>query len=161
MVKINFLNLLVLCFLAFGLLSCGDDDEGLPFEVAPVGQMIMNYNGTDWESTNVTGINSTAVSSITAEGGLNLVFMVLQNTDTGTYPIGAANLNSLSVRSLNSTTENYSTSNEANASGEIIISAKDADNQTISGSFNAVVINDAGESRTVSNGFFNKMPYSQ
>lgn len=162
MKRTNFLGYILIGFLAFGLLSCGDDESSNTpdFESVPEGQMAMTYNGEDWESTTVTGINSTAISTITAEGNLNLVFMVLQSTDPGTYELGGSSLNSLTVRNLVAA-EDYSTSNEANASGEIVIEVRDEDARTISGSFNGIVIDDSGDSRNVANGLFNKMPYSQ
>lgn len=160
MIKINFLTLLCLGFLTFGVFSCGDDESSPDYETVAVGQMEMTYNGEDWESSSVTGIKSTAISTITAEGGLNLLFIVLENTDPGTYTMGGSNLTSLTVRNLVAS-EDYTTSNEATASGEIIIASKNETDETISGSFNAVVVDANGDSRTVATGLFNQISYSQ
>jgi len=161
--RINFLTLLCLVFLTLGVFSCGDDESSMAtpdYESVAVGQMEMNYNGEDWTSTTVTGINSTAISTITAEGGLNLIFIVLENTDPGTYTVGGSNLTSITVRNLVAS-EEFSTSNEATASGEIIIAEKNTTDKTISGSFNAIVVAENGESRTVGTGLFNQISYSQ
>ncbi len=130
------------------------------YETIPVGQMAMSYNNEDWQSTTVTGISSSAVSTITAEGGLNLVFLVLASTNQGTYPLGGSNLTSVTVRNLIAS-EDFTSSNEGNASGEFIIQENNTTDKTISGSFSAVVINDNGDSRTITKGLFNQIPYSQ
>jgi len=164
MIRINFLTLLCLGFLTLGVFSCGDDESSsvtADYESVPVGQMSMTYNGEDWESSTVTGIStSTTISTITSEGGLNLMFIVLESTEVGTYSIGGSNLTSLSMRNL-FVSEDYTTENEETASGEIIIDAKNSTDNTISGSFNAVVVDDNGDSRIISSGLFNRIPYSQ
>lgn len=152
-------NLGLLFSIAFLLSSCSDDD-GPAYLTIPEGSVALICDGEDWESTIVTGLSISEINNFNALNGvMSQVSLTFEGNAEGTYTLGGESLNSITF-SDNNTGSSYTTFEEANASGEIVVSEFNFSQQTISGSFNAVVVDSDGNSKEITNGLFNKIPYN-
>ena len=152
-------TLLILC-IGFTF-SCSNDDEAgtseAEFTSIPEGTMSMEFNGGTWASDQISGFSSFSVATITVTGGIDLLFLVVENTVVGEYPITADSQTSITYRTLTGL-EDFSTDARAGASGILNILEKDEVNNTISGTFSGTLMDEDGESRSITNGLFNKIP---
>ena len=159
----------ILKFVSFSFLlcifltSCGDSEDILleDFEELPSNSLTMIFDGDAWSSDSTqTGLGVTAGSfSIQTfnDSDLSTLF-ILASSSPGIYELGTTNGQTPSFSALNFVTGNFTTVNTL-ASGQIEIVRSDDVNKTISGRFNAIVVNAMGDERTVTNGLFNELVY--
>jgi len=158
---LKFLSVLfLLCLL---LSSCGDSEVILleDFEELPSNSLSMIVDGSAWSSDSIqTGLGVVAGSfSILGYNDSDLsALFILASSSVGTYELGTTNGQTPSFSAINFSTGNFTTVNTL-ASGQIEIVHSDELNKTISGRFNAMVVNSMGEEKTVTNGLFNELSY--
>lgn len=142
--------------------TCSNDDEGSSssagFDSIPEGSISMDLAGTSWASDNISGLSSFAISTITITGTTDLLFVVLENTQVGEYAITETSVTSITYRSLNGS-EDFSTDDRTGANGRLIIQERDDAAKTISGTFMGTLVDENGDSKVITEGLFNKIPY--
>lgn len=127
----------------------------------PCGSLTMTYDGEPWTSTSVEGFMALNAISVSANGPVDWVQYLLSSVDAGTYSLGGSIMQTPSLTIVDPADPgNYTTVNP-NASGELIIVEKDDENKTISGRFNAILIGPNGDSKSITEGLFYKLPYDQ
>ncbi len=159
MKSIKLLNLLLFCATIFCLSGCSDDESGPAWESIPEGSMSMLIDGEKWESTIVSGVSVSGINSYTAINGFDSnLSLTMEGNIVGTYKLGGEEFSSLTFAD-NTTGRTYITFEEDNASGEIVISETSLTQKTISGSFNAIVLDSDGETKTITDGLFHEISY--
>ena len=141
--------------------TCSDDDGGSPssdFSTIPEGTVSMSLDGTTWASSTVSGVSNFAVSTITISGGVDFLFVVLEDTAVSEYAITGDSGTSITYRTINGS-EDFTTDDQSAATGRINIQERDEENKTISGSFMGTLIDDDGASKVITKGLFNKISY--
>lgn len=152
-------NFLFVCIIALFSISCSDD-EGPAYNGIPDGSISMIHDGENWESTLVTGVSVNQINNYNAINGTSSqLSLTIENNDRGEYLLGGQSL-SVMTFSINSTGESYGTFEEVSASGEIIVSEVNVSLQTISGSFNGILVDSDGNTKAITNGLFNKIRYN-
>ncbi len=159
------LTIIKTLFIAFAFTSffaCSNDDDAggaaADYNSISAGTINLDLDGNAWSSINVTGLSSVTISTITATGTTDLLFMVLEDTQVGEYVTTETSGSSLTYRTLTGS-ENLTTDDRAGATGRINIAERDEDNKTISGTFMGTLIDEDGNSKTITNGLFNKISY--
>jgi len=159
MKKIFAINVLFLCAIVLSLVACSDD-EGPAYNNIPEGSISMDQDGESWESTLVTGISVSGINNYNAINGTeSQLSLTIENNSVGDYILGDQS-RSVMTFSINSTAESYGSFEEESASGTINIKEVNVSLQTISGSFDAVLVDSDGNTKTISNGLFNKIRYN-
>jgi len=149
--------------LSIFLTSCGDSEDILleDFEELPSNSLSMLFDGNAWSSDSIqTGLGVQAGSfSIQAfnDSDLSALF-ILASSSPGIYELGTTNGQTPSFSAINFSTGNFTTVNTL-ASGQIEIVRSDDVNKTISGRFNAIVVNGMGDERVVADGLFHELQY--
>jgi len=153
------LNILFFCAIVFSFVSCSDD-EGPAYNSIAEGSISMSHDGESWESTLVTGISVSGINNYNAlKSTESQLSLTIENNSIGAYLLGEQSLSAMTF-SINSTAETYGSFEEELASGTITVEEENVSLQTISGSFDAVLVDSDGNVKVISNGLFNKIRYN-
>jgi len=163
----NLFALLILCAITF--YSCKDENPAAPvYESVATGTLQANVDGALFTSTNVqTSQFDPELIKINASATTEGISLIFTDWQIGQYAIGGNNNdNSIEYSSVSSQQgavnfEIFTSKDKTNATGTINILAVDQVNKTLSGTFDAVLVNqdDASISFTIEDGVFNQVAY--
>lgn len=155
-------------FLAFCVLSCRR--HGIPVDRVDTadtagGSFTAVINGKPWvamdSARSATIMNGFISLSGLSSDGQNLVFS-LAGVSTGTYLLGSTSPSLISWTNSTMYLQNFSTTQGGNtqSGGQVVVTAIDQTDQTISGTFHCLVYSDSARyAITVADGVFNQLPY--
>ncbi len=152
------LSILLLTVLSLSLTSCGDDDDGASTTVEASFQL----EGENFTVSTRSAVLLNEILSIQLfdAGQAEGVIINIKNPDVGTYDLGPNGITDNNASFVLNNIGAY-VSKVPGGSGEISITSFNTAEMTVSGTFQFVGLNGTGDTRTITNGEFTNLPYTE